>query len=151
MKSYLTYAVAILIATMAVATAAPDTDALMQKENAAWQAFKDKNADAFKKIVSANMTAVYAEGLYDTQKEVDSMAKWDIKSFAISDYKVNSPGIERRHRDLHSDAGWHLQWEGRLRHLQCQHRLVQKEWRRMAGHFSHKRENRSDQVIRDVH
>jgi len=92
MKSYLTYAVAILIATMAVATAAPDTDALMQKENAAWQAFKDKNADAFKKIVSANMTAVYAEGLYDTQKEVDSMAKWDIKSFAINDYKVNSPG-----------------------------------------------------------
>ena len=62
MKSYLTYAVAILIATMAVATAAPDNDALMEKENAAWQAFKDKNADAFKKIVSANMTAVYAEG-----------------------------------------------------------------------------------------
>ena len=92
MKSYLTYAVAILIATMAVATAAPDTDALMSKENAAWQAFKDKNADAFKKIVSANMMAVYAEGLYDTQKEVDSMAKWDIKSFAISDYKVSSPG-----------------------------------------------------------
>ncbi len=31
MKSYLTYAVAILIATMAIATAAPDTDALMSK------------------------------------------------------------------------------------------------------------------------
>ena len=92
MKSYLTYAVAILIATMAVATAATDTDALMQKENAAWQAFKDKNADAFKKIVSANMMAVYTEGFYDQQKEVDSMAKWDIKSFAISDYKVSSPG-----------------------------------------------------------
>jgi hypothetical protein len=93
MKSYLTYAVATLIATMAVATAAPpDTDALMKKENAAWQAFKDKKADDFKKIVSANMMAVYAEGVYDSQKEVDSMAKWDIKSFAISDYKVSSPG-----------------------------------------------------------
>ena len=78
------------------------------------------------------------------------MAKWDIKSFAISDYKVTPRWVGRRHRDLHGDAGWHLRWEGRLRHLQFQHRLVKIEWRRMAGHFSHKRENGSDQVIRDL-
>lgn len=90
MKSYLTYAVGILVATMTLATAAPDKDALMEKENAAWQSFKDKKADGFKKVVSADVVAVYAEGFYDMQKELDAMAKWDMKSFAISDYKVAS-------------------------------------------------------------
>ena len=79
-----------LLATIAISMAAPTDDALMEKEKAAWQAFKDKKPDDFKKLVSANVVAVYAEGMSDMQKELADMQKWDMKSFAISDYKVTS-------------------------------------------------------------
>ena len=81
-----------LLATIAISMAAPTDDALMEKEKAAWQAFKDKKPDDFKKLVSANLVAVYAEGMSDMQKELADMQKWDMKSFAISDYKATSYG-----------------------------------------------------------
>ena len=86
MKKYVTYAMTALFATIAVSIAAPDKDAIMAKENAAWQAFKDKNAADFKKVVDKDFRGVYAEGISDMQKELDDMKKWDMKSFAISDY-----------------------------------------------------------------
>ena len=67
---------------------------MLEKEKAAWQAFKDKKPDDFKKIVSANVVAVYAEGMSDMQGELAAMQKWDMKSFAISDYKVTSDGSD---------------------------------------------------------
>jgi hypothetical protein len=79
-----------LLATIALATAATNEDAMMEKEKAAWQAFKDKKPDDFKKLLSANLVAVYAEGMSDMQKELADMQKWEMKSFAISDYKVTS-------------------------------------------------------------
>jgi len=88
MKKYLTYAMATLLATVAVSIAAPDKDALMAKENAAWQAFRDKKADDFKKVVHADMRAVYSDGVLDVQEELAAMQKWDMKSFAISNYNV---------------------------------------------------------------
>ncbi len=95
MKKYMTYAMTALFATISVSIAAPpDKDAMMAKEKAAWQAFKDKKPDDFKKIVSANMVAVYAEGMSDMQKELADMQKWDMKSFAISDYKATSYGAD---------------------------------------------------------
>jgi len=79
-----------LLATVAISIAAPYEDALMAKEKAAWQAFKDKKVDAFKKVVDGDMVGVYAEGVSDMTKELDDMQKWDMKSFAISDYKAIS-------------------------------------------------------------
>jgi hypothetical protein len=61
---------------------------MMAKEQAAWQAFKDKKPDDFKKVVAADFRGVYAEGVSDMQKEMDDMKKWDMKSFTISDYNV---------------------------------------------------------------
>ena len=77
-----------LLATIAVSIAAPDKDAMMAKEKAAWQAFKDKKSDDFKKLVSDKVVAVYADGVYDMQKELDHMAKMDMKSFDLSDFAV---------------------------------------------------------------
>lgn len=94
MKKYLAYAMTALFTTIAVSSAAPDKDTMMAKEKAAWQAFKDKKADDFKKVVSADMVAVYADGMADVQKEVSDMQKWDMKSFAISDYKVTAQGSD---------------------------------------------------------
>ena len=90
MKRLMSYTMIALLATVAVSIAAPDKDAIMEKENAAWQAFKDKNADDFKKVVDGDMVGVYAEGIADMKKEMEDMQKWDMKSFAISDYKAIS-------------------------------------------------------------
>ena len=53
MKKLTSYTITALFATIALSIAAPDKAALEAKENAAWQAFKDKSADGFKKIASA--------------------------------------------------------------------------------------------------
>lgn len=94
MKKYLTYAIAAFFATSLVALASPETDVLMAREKAAWQAFKDKKADDFKKVVHAEMIGVYAEGISDMAKEMSDMQKWDMKSFAISDYHVVAVGAD---------------------------------------------------------
>jgi hypothetical protein len=94
MKKYITYAMTAFFATVAVSIAAPNKDAMMTKEQAAWQAFKDKKADDFKKVVAADFLGVYAEGVSNMKKEMDDMQKWDMKSFAISDYNVVSAGAD---------------------------------------------------------
>ena len=83
-----------LFATLAVSTAASNEDLMQEKEKAAWQAFKDKKPDDFKKVVSAKFMGVYAEGPSDMQKELADMQKWDMKSFAISNYKVAPIGSD---------------------------------------------------------
>ena len=94
MRRMITYTMVTLLATVAISTAATKEDAIMEKEKAAWQAFKDKKSDDFKKVVSANVMAVYAEGISDMQGELAAMQKWDMKSFAISDYKTMSDGSD---------------------------------------------------------
>ena len=87
MKKYLTCAVTALIASIAVSFAAtPDKDAIMAKEKAAWQAFKDQKPEDFKKVVDKDFKGVYAEGVSDMAKELSDMKKWDMKSFTISDF-----------------------------------------------------------------
>ena len=88
MKKLISYTVIALFATIALSIAAPDKAALEAKENAVWQAFKDKKADEFKKFVSPHMMAVYADGIYDLQKEVDGMAKTEMKSLRENDFTV---------------------------------------------------------------
>ena len=90
MKKYLSYAIAIFFATSLVALASPDAAMIEAKENAAWQAFKEKKADDFKKVVDNDMVAVYAEGIADMATEMADMQKWDMKSFSISDYNILS-------------------------------------------------------------
>jgi hypothetical protein len=94
MKKYIAYAVTAFFAAIAVSIAAPDKEAIMAKEKAAWQAFKDKKADDFKKVVHADFRGVYAEGISDMKKELDDMQKWDMKSFAISDYTAVAGGAD---------------------------------------------------------
>ncbi|SRR5579864_146198 len=87
MKKSLSYTVALLLAGIAVSFATtPNTDAIKAKETAAWQAFKDKKADDFKKVVDKDFKGVYAEGMSDMAKEMSDMGKWDMKSFTIGDF-----------------------------------------------------------------
>jgi ketosteroid isomerase-like protein len=86
MKKYITYAIIAFFATVAVSSAAPDKAAMEGKEKAAWQAFKDKKSDDFKKLVDKDIRCVYTEGISNMQKELEGMQKWDMKSFTISDF-----------------------------------------------------------------
>src|SRR5712691_882541 len=90
MKKSLSYVVALSLAAVAVSIAAPDKEAIMAKEKAAWQAFKDKKADDFQKVVDKDFKGAYAEGISDMAKELSDMKKWDMKSFTISDYTAFS-------------------------------------------------------------
>ena len=90
MKKHIAYVAIALIASIGVSIAAPDKAAIEAKEKEAWQTFKDKNAEGFKKVVDKDFKGVYAEGMSDMAKELSDMKKWDMKSFAISDYTAFS-------------------------------------------------------------
>src|SRR5436190_8777510 len=91
MKKYIAHTMIALLATIAISTAAPTEDALMEKEKAAWQAFKDKSADDFKKLISANLVAVYAEGIMNMTQELDAMSKTEMKSVTFGEFNVSMP------------------------------------------------------------
>jgi hypothetical protein len=87
MKKQFSIAVTVFFASIVLSIAAPpDKDAIMAKEKEAWQAFKDKKGDDFKKVVDQGFRGVYAEGIIDLKAELEDMQKWDMKSFALSDY-----------------------------------------------------------------
>jgi hypothetical protein len=90
MKKYLTLTITLFFAAMAISIAAPGKEAMMKKEEAAWQAYKDRKEDAFKKVVDKDVRVVYADGVANMQKELDDMKKWDVKSFTVSDYDTFS-------------------------------------------------------------
>ena len=90
MKKYLAYVGTALIVSIGISIAAPDKAAIEAKEKAAWQAFKDKKADDFKKVVDKDFRGAYAEGISDMDKELSDMKKWDMKSFTISNYTAFS-------------------------------------------------------------
>ena len=90
MEKSIAYAVIALIASIGISIAAPDKAAIEAKEKEAWQTFKDKNAEGFKKVVDKDFRGAYAEGISDMAKELSDMKKWDMKSFAISDYTAFS-------------------------------------------------------------
>ena len=70
--------------------ATPDKDAIMAKEKAAWQAFKDKKADDFKKLLDTGYKGVYADGIVNLAGEVAGMQKWNMESFELSDFNSYS-------------------------------------------------------------
>src|ERR1700741_3984933 len=92
MKKYIAHTMVALFATVAVSIAStPDKASMEAKEKSAWQAFKDKNTDAFKKVVDKEIRCVYSNSISTSiQNELAAMPKWDMKSFEISDFDMFS-------------------------------------------------------------
>ena len=62
-------------------------------EKAAWEAFKNKQADAFKRLLSKRYCGVYAEGIKTADAEAADMAKFDLRDYSLGDMKVTFPSI----------------------------------------------------------
>jgi hypothetical protein len=92
MKTLLSYTMAVLFATILAAHGAPSEKEMLAKENSAWQAFKDKDAAAFQKVVDKDCVGVYSDGIGTMKDELDSMKTSKMKSFAISNFKGHMVG-----------------------------------------------------------
>ncbi len=90
MKKLTSYIIITFFAVTTLALASPDNDAAMTREKSAWQAYKDRKTDEFKKMLATNYQGLYADGVVDATKEVADMAKMSIKSFSLSDFKATS-------------------------------------------------------------
>ncbi len=90
MKKHLGLIVSALLVTSSFSFAGPDSAAIEAKEKEAWQTFKDKDAAGFKKIIDKDFVGVFAQGFTSLESELAEMPKWDVKSFAISDFKMFS-------------------------------------------------------------
>ncbi len=56
-------------------------------EKSAWEAYKNKQADAFKALMSKDYYAVYPEGMKTLDTELAEMAKSDLRDYSFSDVK----------------------------------------------------------------
>ncbi len=94
MKKLISYTSFAFFATIALAIASPDKDKLIENEKAAWQTFKDKKADEFRKFPAADFRGVYANGIDNLDKQMEELRKMDLKSFALSDFDVVFPDAD---------------------------------------------------------
>ena len=91
MKKLITYTMTALLATIAISFAAPDDkDAIISKEKAAWQAFKDK-----KRMSSRSFFLRTLLPYTPTDTQSAAGIGWDVKaemkSFDLSDFNVVFP------------------------------------------------------------
>jgi hypothetical protein len=75
-----------IVASLVCIPVAATADTPLQKETSVWQAFKDKKADTFKGLLHPDFVAVYADGRATRDKELQSLRKSKLESFAISDF-----------------------------------------------------------------
>ena len=64
---------------------------ISDREKSAWDAYKNKQADAFKALMSKEYYGVYAEGMKTLDGELADMAKSDLQDYSFSDVKVVFP------------------------------------------------------------
>ncbi|HJW37503.1 MAG TPA: nuclear transport factor 2 family protein [Candidatus Udaeobacter sp.] len=70
---------------------APSESAIADLEKSAWEAYKNKQADAFKALMSKDYYGVYAEGVKNLDAELADMAKTDLRDYSFTDVKVVFP------------------------------------------------------------
>jgi hypothetical protein len=70
---------------------APSESTITDLEKSAWEAYKNKKADAFKALMSKDYYGVYSEGVKTLDTEVADMSKSDLRDYSFSDVKVVFP------------------------------------------------------------
>jgi hypothetical protein len=70
---------------------APSESTITDLEKSAWEAYKNKQADAFKALMSKDYYGVYSEGVKTLDAEIADMSKSDLREYSFSDVKVVFP------------------------------------------------------------
>jgi hypothetical protein len=68
--------------------------AITDSEKSAWESYKNKQADAFKKLMSHDYCGAYADALKTLDMEVADMAKTDLRDYSLADMKVVFPSTD---------------------------------------------------------
>ena len=68
--------------------------AITDLEKSAWESYKNKKADAFRKLMSKDYYGTYAEGIKNLDREVADMAKTDLREYSLADMKVVFPSAD---------------------------------------------------------
>ena len=76
------------------AKSASNETAITDLEKSAWEAYKNKQGDAFKKLCSKDYYGEYAEGIKNLDGEVADMAKTDLREYSLADVKVVFPSSD---------------------------------------------------------
>jgi hypothetical protein len=76
------------------AKSASNETVITDLEKSAWEAYKNKQADAFKKLLSKDYYGVYAEGIKNLDREVADMANTDLREYSLADVKVVFPSTD---------------------------------------------------------
>jgi len=80
---------AAFFATVAISIAISESEALVDREKAVWNAFRDKNVNEVKKLVSTDLMAVYPDGIYNFEQRLGEMPKMRMKSFTLGNFNVS--------------------------------------------------------------
>ena len=73
---------------------ASNEKAITDLEKSAWESYKNKQADAFRKLMSKDYYGTYAEGIKNLDREVADMAKTDLGEYSLADMKVVFPSAD---------------------------------------------------------
>ena len=89
----------IAVAPVCLAQASPakpasNETAITDLETSAWEAYKNKQADAFKKLMSKDYYGEYAEGIKNLDTEAADMAKTDLRDYSLAGMKVVFPSAD---------------------------------------------------------
>jgi len=100
-KQFILFCVATLIAGTSICFAQTGPSQLVRSvtnegaitdlEKSAWAAYKNKQVEAFKNLLSKDYCGAYAEGIKNLDMEVADMAKTDLRDYSFADMKVVSP------------------------------------------------------------
>jgi hypothetical protein len=71
--------------------AAASETTITDLEKSAWEAYKNKQTDAFNALLSKDYCGIYADGNKTLDAEVADMAKTDLRDYSFADVKVVFP------------------------------------------------------------
>ncbi len=60
-------------------------------ERATWQAYKDKDARGYRRLLDSSYVNVGGDGIFGLEKELRDMARSGVESFTLSDMTVSFP------------------------------------------------------------
>jgi len=103
-KQFILFCVATLIAGTSICFAQTGPSQLVRSvtnegaitdlEKSAWNAYKNKQVEAFKNLLSKDYCGAYAEGIKTLDTEVADMAKTDLRDYSFADMKVVFPSAD---------------------------------------------------------